>query len=243
MKQKALEHVREFAKLGFTKQEARVYLGIYEMGPLSVNDLAKHLKTLPNSLYRILEKLVDNKLITLTNTWPKIYKAIPPALAFDLLIKEKIIDFEKNKEKLISLLPPLSIKDQTSIEIIGGAKELFNAYVKLSRKAKREILIISIGEEVPEKVLLANRDTLERGVIIRFIAHKLDQSNKHLLIRWKRMGLKVRHIPGQGFHLVIFDKNQSLLSTSNPKNPKERATIRISSPALSEALGEYFNNV
>lgn len=239
----ASENLKEFIKLGFTKQEATLYFLIYKNGSIPARDLAFKLGVSPNSLYRSLEKLIQEKLILASEKWPKTYKAISPHYAIDLLVKNKIMEIEEGKERLISLLPVPSNSDQTEIEIIGGSKELFDNYVNLSKRVKKEIFIISIGEEVPEEVLLANRDCLERGVKIYFIVHKYDQTNNDLLVRWKRMGVEVRYLQGQGFHLVIFDQNQSLLSASNPKNTEERTTIHIYSQAISKALSQYFNSI
>jgi sugar-specific transcriptional regulator TrmB len=237
------EITKEFVKLGFTRREVEVYLVILDLGVSSAQVIAQILKVSPNSLYRMLDKLVRSKLVTISNAWPETYKAVPPSLGFDYLAKSKFLELEEAKEKIINLLPAPKDSDQTTIKIVGGVRELFSSYAKLSKKTKREILIISTGEEVPEEVLLANRDSLERGVNIRFIAHQFDESNKNLLIRWERMGVKVRHLPGKGFHLVVFDKNHALLSTSNLKNPKERTTIHIFSQPLSKALSDYFSSV
>ena len=237
------ENIQEFVKLGFTKLEASIYLSIYKSGTTSALELAKKLNASPNSLYRSLEKLTQKNILSSSNNWPKTYKAISPRFAFDLMVKNKIIEIEESKEKLISLLPTSNSNDQTKIEIVGGSKELFDNYVKLSQNTKKEILIISIGEEVSEEVLLANRDCLQRGIKIRFIAHKLDQTNKNLLIRWQRMGMEVKHLPGQGFHLVIFDQNQTLLSASNPKIPDQRTTIHIYSPEISKSMSDYFFSI
>lgn len=243
MKKSTSESVLELVKLGFSKQEASLYLLIYQRGTVSAKDLGRELGVSPNSLYRLLEKLVRKNLVFASTSWPKSYKVVSPRFAFDLLVKNKIVAIEESREKLIGLLPVSRNDDLTKIEIIGGARELFDNYVTLSRKAKKEILLISIGEEVSEEVLLANRDCLERGIKIRFIAHKLDQTNKDLLVRWVRMGIEVRHLPGQGFHLVIFDQNRCLLSASNPDDPGERSTVCIYSQAISTAMSQYFNSI
>ncbi len=237
------ENVKEFIKLGFSRQEAVLYFLIYKKGSISARDLALELGVSPNSLYRSLEKLTQEKLILPSKKWPKTYKVLSPRFAIDMLVNNKIMEIEEGKEKLISLLPIPSDSVQTKIEIIGGSKELFDNYISLSKRTKKEILIISVGEEVSEEVLLANRDCLERGVKIYFIVHKYDQTNNDLLVRWKRMGIEVRYLQGQGFHLVIFDRNQSLLSASNPKNTEERTTIHIYSQAISKALSQYFNSI
>jgi len=113
-------------------------------------------------------------------------------------------------------------------------------YSKMAIQAKNEILIISIGENVSEEVLLANRDCIQKGVTIRFIAHKYDKSNREILERWVKMGLKVRHFPDWGFHLVVFDKKVSMLMTNDPNNTNNRLGMQIFSEGLSKALNDYF---
>jgi len=233
-------NLSDFVKLGLSEQEARVYLTLLEQGPLSVKELAKSISVLPNALYRLFNELVIKKLVTNTQTHPAIYKAISPSIAFDAFVKKQITEMELIKNDVIRCLKVQNTQDQTRIDLIESAREFFLAYSRLAIKAKNEILIISIGEEVPEEVLLANRDCLQKGVVIRFIAHKFDQSNKDILERWLKMGLEVRHYSDWGFHLVVFDRKMSLLSANDPKNTNNRLGMQIFSAGLSKALSDYF---
>jgi len=236
----ASKYVPSLVHFGLSIKEAETYSILSEKGPLPVNGVAHITKSSPNALYRILKNLLRKGLIIASPTHPAIYRTISPAIAFDALAKKQISTMEITKNELIQSLTAQQPHDQTKIDLIGNIRDFFLAYAKLAHKAKEEILIISIGEEVPEEVVLANRDCIERGIKIRFIVHKYDAGNRNLVHRWIRMGMEVRHYPDWGFHLVVIDKKVSLLAVNDPKNTSDRVSLQFNSEGLSKALGDYF---
>ena len=232
-----------FVKIGFSTNEALVYQTLLRDGASDVKHLAQKIGVLPNALYRLLIKLQDKGLINLSGRHPAFYHALPPAFALDNYLKIKKGELETAKEMLVSQLIPIQNSDQTRIDLIKNNQEFFLTYAELANKAKKEIDIISIGEPVPEEVLLANRDAIKRGVVIRFIVHKSDENNKELLSSWIKMGLLVKHYPDWGFHLVIFDKGKSLLSINNPERTSDRIALVIYSEGLTKAHADYFESV
>lgn len=234
---------QNLAKIGLSKQEAKVYTELLNKGLLSAKKLAKLLNILPNSIYRLLIKLQNRKLITVSGKYPSIYKAISPSIALDVYTKNKVIEINSIKDVLIQSLTQPAKSDQSRIDIIHGQPEFFLNYSQLTRKAKSEILIISIGEQVSEEILLANRDAVTKGIKILFIAHKHNKNNHYLLLNWIKMGLKVKHYPDSGFHLVVFDKKISLLAVNNPDNTNDRTGLLIYNSGLSKALSDYFYSI
>lgn len=230
-------------KLGFTPDEVRVYETLIKDGPANARALSKKVNVLPNALYRLLKKLISKGLVSPTDKHPAIYRAISPQIALDSYIKNKQTELENIKENIIDQLITQKGNDQTRIDLIRSAQEFFLTYAELAKQASKEILIISIGEHVPDEVLLANRDAIERGVRIRFIAHKCDSGNLDLLKRWQKMGLQVRHYSDWGFHLVVFDNIKSVLSINNPNNTNERVAFIIHSKGLAKAHSDYFYSV
>jgi len=101
--------------------------------------------------------------------------------------------------------------------MVVGKRAMFETYVGLSNHAKEEILVISIGEPVPDEVKIANRDAQERGVKVKFLVHQFNKENAELLRSWVRMGLAVRYSKDKGFHLMVFDGKRSLLAANNPQ--------------------------
>lgn len=235
--------LRALIKFGLSKQEAGTYLSLLQNGPLSVKELSEYVRVFPNALYRLLKELEEKGLIVSTGKHPNVFKALPPSISLEAFVKKQIAEVELNKETILSQLQQKGITDQTHIDVLGGKREFFRAYVEMAKNAKKQVDIISIGEEIPEEIILTNRDCLERGVTIRFIAHSHNKNNKDLLARWVKMGLLVRHYPDGGFHLVIMDNTRSLLSVNNPKNTDDRLAIKIFSEALSKSLGDYFNTI
>ncbi len=232
-----------FVKLGFSRDEARIYETLIREGPASVRSISQKVEVLPTALYRLLKKLIVKGLVSPTGKHPAIYRAVFPSMALDGFIKTKQLELETMKEQVINQLTPKMESDQTRIDLLKSAYEFFLTYAELAKEAKREILIISIGETVPDEVLLANRDALERNVKIRFIAHKYDASNKDLLSRWQKMGIEVKHYPDWGFHLVIFDGIKSMLSVNNPNNTNERTVLVIYNKGLAKAHTDYFYSI
>lgn len=237
----ASKYLQYLVHFGLSTKEAEAYIILSEKGPLPVNGVANITKASPNALYRILKNLIQKGLIIASPTHPAIYRTISPAIAFDALAKKQISTIEITRNELVQGLTSQQTHDQTKIDLIGNIRDFFLAYAKLAHKAQTDILIISIGEEVPGEVLLANRDCIERGITIRFIVHKNDESNKDIVRRWIRMGMKVRHYPDWGFHLVVIDKKVSLLAVNDPKNTSDRVSLQFNSEGLSKALSDYFN--
>lgn len=234
---------RNLVKLGLSEHESTAYLTLVKAGPLSSKELAKIMKVLPNALYRLLDSLIEKSLITATGNHPMIYKAITPKIAFDAFVKNQISGMEAIKEQILLNITTPPKSDQTRIDILGSINEFFHAYGEFASQVKKEICIISIGETVSEDTVLTNRDALERGISIRFIAHKYDKTNQDLLKRWVKMGLEVRHFSDWGFHLVVFDQKISLLSVNNPQHTNDRLSLVIYSTGLSKALHDYFESV
>lgn len=230
-------------KLGLSQIEAETYRILHEEGSLSVKQAAGKLNVLPNALYRVFDGLSEKGLVISSGKYPATYKPLSASIALDMFIKNKIRDLETTKEEIVSSFNNVKSSDQTRIDIIKTTGEFFTAYVQLAKQAREEILIISIGEDVPDEVLLANRDALKKGISIRFIVHKYDKTNHDVLIRWQKMGLKVKYYQDWGFHLVIVDGVKSLLAVNNPDNTNERLAMKIYSRGLSNAYADYFNSI
>jgi sugar-specific transcriptional regulator TrmB len=243
MKQTSSDEASSLVKLGFSTHEALIYKILLKGGTLDVKTLSQKARVLPNALYRLLNKLQTKGLVVRSGHHPARYHAITPTIALEAYIKQREADLEVVKEHLIGQLKPSSVNDSTRIDLVTNTYDFYLNYAKLADRTKSEISIISIGESVPEEIFLANRRALDRGVTIRFIAHKNGSENRQLLISWKKMGLLVRHYPDWGFHLVVFDKNKSLLSVNNPEKTDERTSLIIYSQGMAKSHADYFDSV
>jgi len=231
-------------KLGFSKQEAEIYLTLVTEGVLPAKDIASRMNILPHAVYRIIKKLEKKKLVAIITSSPLTFYVLPPELALSSFVKERSMQMEKEaKEINMSLSSKKMPSQSTKIDVIAGKQEFFAASEELIKESKQEVLIISIGEPSTADLILADRRAIERGVVVRMIAHKFDKENQEFLQNIKKNGIEIRHYPDWGFHLQVVDSEKALLAVNNPQNPGERITVKINSAGLSKALRDYFYSV
>lgn len=234
----------KLVKFGLTKQEVETYGLLLEKGSVSIKDLASEMGVLPNALYRVLDRLIKKGLVHSYGNNPTIYSLISPSVGLDILAKQKISELEEVKKIVIDSLIRQSFPTQeTNINFLKGKDEFFRSYVKLAKQAKKEILVISVGEPISDEMKIINRDAIANGVDFKFIPHKYDRENQELLRSYVKMGWQTRHFPGSGFHLVVIDGKKSILAISNPKHTDDRIAFEIYSDGLSKAFRDYFYSV
>lgn len=231
-------------KLNLSSDEGRCIKVLVEHGALTSEEIARKMCILPNAVYRLTKTLINKKLVVELNTYPNRYQALPPEIAIDSLANEQIKEIELAKILTIqSLQTKTDSNNEAKIEVLTGWNNMMDKYVDLIKESKEEILIISIGEQVPDEVKLANRDALENKINIKFIIHKYDDKNKELIRSWIKMGIEVRHLNVSGFHLIVVDGKKCLLASSNPQEPQERSSVVIYGEGISKAMRQYFYNL
>lgn len=240
MRRKLRSAIPELSALGLTDAESKCYQLLITEGTTDSYKLAKKLGFLPNAVYRLMRGLVQKGFAVKLETKPAIFQPVPPSVAIEACAKQKTLEIEKQKMRALEVLSICKPATAPRFRLLTGRNALFTAYIQHAQEAKKEILIISIGEPVTDDVKLVNRDALERGVAIKMVAHTYDKSNEDLLRNWIKMGIEVRHVPDWGFHLVIFDGTMSILSINNSEQTKERTSLVIYNEALSKSHRNYF---
>lgn len=228
------------AKLGLTADQSSIYLLLLSRGSLTAKTIAKEQGIIVNSVYRSINVLINIGLAIELDVTPKQFQAVPPTVGITQLAEKKTNQLQELSESLIKQLPIKENPNRLSMELLTGRKELFEKFVDLAKQANQEILVISIGEPVPESIWQATQDALNRGLKPKYLFHKYDKDNIMLIKRWKTMGVPIRHIPGEGYHLNIFDQSVAILSASNPKQSKERSGVVIYNDAIIDVLRTYF---
>ncbi len=235
------EHeISKLTDLGLTPNEARCYLILLEVGSASAGQVAKAMKTVPNAVYRLFDTLENSGMIVALPTTPKKYQAAPVRVAVEALAYKGVAALEEAKTQALSALTKAHSHRDTKVDFVVGRGEFFDAYVKLAADATEEILVISIGEPVPDEIKLANRDAMSRGVDLKLIFHRYDETNAELVRSWKAMGASVVHFPDSGFHLTVFDGERAILLATNPTEQTERTGMVITSAGLAQAMREFF---
>ncbi len=226
--------------LGLSSDQASIYVLLSSAGSLSAKEVAEQSGIVVNSIYRLIASLEGMGLIRTLETTPKKFQPVEPKIALSKLVEEKTALLNNTSNRVIEALSSAETKQETTMSTLTGQKELFDDFVRRTKKAKTEVLVISIGEEVPDSIWGSVQDAISRGVKARFIFHQNTKENVLLIKRWQSMGVDVRHVPNEGYHLFVFDDSAAVMSASNPKNTKERTGVVIINKSLIAAMRVYF---
>ncbi len=231
--------VQHLVKIGLSRQEAEIYLLLLQKGPLSAKNIATYLNILPNAVYRGAQKLKRKGLVAMMDVSPVLFNALSPSLALVSYAKKQALLLEQGAKTFLESLHPRKASP-TQIKVIFGKEPVYLASAKMVAECRREVLFISIGELIPAKLLLSIRRAVERGVKVKLIVHKYDETNREIIKHFEQNGMEVRHSPDWGFHLGVYDKKEVILVVNNPRETDERIGIVMASAGLAKAMRDYF---
>lgn len=228
-------------KLGLTPDEARLYLFLINRQMFNPKQVASGMRKQISAVSRLAKTLSEKGFVVISKGRPAIYQPVIPEIAVESYINTKQRELEilkiKSKFEIKALKPP---ERSTYIQMLSNKDETLTKFLELARAARSEILIISIGEPVPDTIKLTHLKAVKKGVVIKLIVHKYDKNNKDLLKSWVKMGTEVRYFRDSGYHLMIFDGERSILVASNPDLSEERTGMTIHSTDLTAALRMFF---
>lgn len=244
VKLRSLNSIEKLQELGLTKQESRIYVSLLKENKATAKAISLSLRIPVQAVYRSCHNLNRLGFLGEQKVRPIEFIVVPEKLSIPSYIKNREKIFENITRDLFSQHNHRGEKaSPTKINLIFGEKEMFDSSERSFKAAKNEILVISIGQELPPELLLAQKNAIQRGVVSRMIAHKSDRENQQVLRSFKANGIEVRHYKDGGYHMVIVDGKVAMVAVNNPKNTKERVGIEFYSESLSAALREYFYSV
>jgi sugar-specific transcriptional regulator TrmB len=142
---------KELEVLGFTLNQAKVYLAIVRAGSISVGKIAESSKLYRQDVYKILPKLEKKGVITKTLGTPIVIKAVPVKKALKTLVSneriralERIIRMETHLEELSYAVNEMfekgmePKKEETHFSLLTQDNEINNRADLLYEKAKKE---------------------------------------------------------------------------------------------------------
>ena len=227
-------------ELGLTGEESQIYSLLLTKGSLTASAISDHTGIIVNSIYRSSDVLRNKELIKILDIKPKQFQAVTPSLAIAKLAEKQIETIKDVSQQAIANINVQENPNRLNMDLMTGREELFERFVELAKQCTQEILVISIGEPVPEAIWSVIKESVAKGLKTRFIFHKNDKENALLIKRWRAMGVPVRHIPSEGYHLNVFDHSAAILSASNTSQSHERTGVIIYNEAIIEALRTYF---
>jgi sugar-specific transcriptional regulator TrmB len=234
---------QKLVTIGLTPQEAGIYLALLRNQKLRVRDVARQLGIMVPSVHRSLASLKRKGVVTTFGKRPLKLMAVEPKLALGKLVNDRYqseLALEQQIEE--ALKKQTSPESELGVDFLESKQATYDYTLPLIHTLQKEMLILSVGEPIPEEIFLALFRAIKRGVVVKMLAETYDETNRELLANWKKNGWQVRYLtnPRLDFTLTIHDGKSCIVQIRREKEKDQRVGIAIHNPAYAAAQREYF---
>ena len=230
--QKCVEHLQS---LGFSRNEAKVYLSLLRFYPVTGYQLSKQTGIRRSVVYDVLHRLIERGAVYTNGEEPVKYVPVP----YEKFLKTMEVNFlrsvESVKEGLEQLYSAVSLE---YIYHIKGGKNVFNESYHLIEQAEREILLeLWLAQYETLKPVLSAAE--KRGVKIftmLFSSAKTEEVGQ--VFYHDYMPLKIVETRLKGRHTIIVRDNKEAL-IGNILQEDTSWAVTTADPALVMVAREY----
>lgn len=234
------EVVRYLERLGVSPDAAEMYQVLLGSRALTIKELAHRLCNLPSANYRLAYELAELGLIYRIYGRPMRFQAYPLSLG----VQSSYDKHRKSMERLVASLTAGGQEESHHVELVVGRQALYDKYEQLAARACSEILVYAIGIAFSKSLFATQKSARKRGVVIRHAVQRVKSDNYHIIHKWQGLGVQLRHAPAErGFHFMLFDRRQVLISFSEPNNTDNRLSILTDSSAAAQLFLAQFEDL
>lgn len=220
----------------FPAQARAVYKLLLVENGLTAAQIGVQLRVSPNAIYRSLETLRKLGCVVEQDTYPATFKAVAPSESverFLLLSREGFLStFDKNQK---------TRTEDVQINFIKDHQTILNHYMADAKKARNEISAIISGIELREDVYFANLQSVLRGVRLRIIVQRYDETNRKYVKNLLDDGIDVRHSPAADVRFIAIDRKIIHQLFYDQKEQLSDFGINITYGPFAEMLSKVFD--
>lgn len=237
--------------LDLDELEAKVYLNLLRMGPITASALAKELDIDRAKMYRTVDKLISRNIISTTLSSPKLCIAVEPQDALKIALRKKedeVNRIKKEGETIIEKInSEITTKQGTNVptfRIVQGRGNIYADIAQLIENSSDIVYISTTLEDisrmyhsaVPEKIMLCEK----KGGKVRLLVELDDPKLMPFVKRFNASETKICKLPSKGRMVVQKDK-QMIMSDSAVSN--QIFTNSESDFSLCTNSSEMVNNI
>lgn len=220
-----------------TPQAKAIYDVLSDKKPLTAAQISDKLNILPHAVYRSTKVLVDYGFVRKMGHHSTLYMKTSPEGPIDLYtsaMKTHLLQaFSSSNQQRGKLLDILFIQSR---------KQLIEMTNKDVDNTKTSINFIVSGHEVPAEIVLAHKNAVERGVVVRKLVQNLDPTSKQMLKSWKSAGVKIRYLPNMESRIFIYDSRIVYFTSYNAHKNEEAFGVRFNYAPFALMMNEIFEN-
>jgi sugar-specific transcriptional regulator TrmB len=218
------ELINSLSYFGMEKTDAIVYLGLLQMGSVTVGTMSSKLEIDRGKAYRSLNKLRNLGLVSTTFSNPTICKAVEPEEALTTMIQKKedeIITMQKLAHKIVKDLKHVTreptISEVSSFSIIQGRSNIYARIGKLLQESNKIVYIVTTVEDIlrmyhtaiPEKIKICRQN----GGQVRVLTQTNSENLLPLIDRLNANETRLGKLPSKS-RMIVEEQNQLVMSGS-----------------------------
>src|SRR5208282_5744811 len=188
-------------KLGFTLDQARIYLALVQEGPATARKIAEISKIARPDFYRIIQTLQKEDIVEKRITKPAVFRAIPMAYLLPKILNRKAAEQNKLKKKTEELLNDFESTRANVVQEADGEFTIISGKEAIIRRLKETLLKAQIS------VCVVTSQTRFSTAILEFEENYRKDLKKGVKIRIATD----RHVPHEKALITI----QNLMKDSN----------------------------
>jgi len=197
--------------------EAKVYLNLLRVGPITASALAKELDIDRARIYRMVDKLVSRSIISTTISSPKLCIAAKPHDALKIALGKKEDEVNKIKksgeaimDKINNEITTNQISSLPTFRVVQGRQNIYADIAQLIENTTDTIYIATTLDDVsrmyhstiPEKISICEKN----GGQVRLLVDMDDPELTPFVKRLNATETKVVKLPSRGRMVVQKDK-------------------------------------
>jgi len=202
--------------------EARIYLNLLRLGPVTASSLAKELDVDRTKTYRTIDKLLNMSIVSTTISNPKLCIATKPEEVLKIVLQKKqdeinrVEKIGKNVIQKINKIVPITDGHYVpTFRTVQGRANIYSHIEKLLEDSSKMIYIVTTSEDilrmyhtaVPEKI----KECIDNGGTVRILTSTDNDKFIPLIERLKPTETRLGKLPSKG-RIIVEEGKQMIMS-------------------------------
>ncbi len=202
--------------------EARIYLNLLRLGPVTASALAKELDVDRTKTYRTIDKLLNQSFVSTTISNPKLCIATKPEEVLKIVLQKKRDEIERiNKlgheviKKINQIVPIKEGVYVPTFRTVQGRANIYAHVEKLLEESSKTIFIVTTTEDVlrmyhtaiPDKI----KECIKNGGTVKILTDASEKKFFSLIERLKASETRLGKLPSKG-RIIVEEGTQMIMS-------------------------------
>ncbi|MCH6585777.1 MAG: hypothetical protein IH792_01940 [Thaumarchaeota archaeon] len=216
--------INSLSHFGLEKSDAIVYLGLLQMGSVTVGTMSSKLEIDRGKAYRSLNKLRNLGLVSTTFSNPTICQAVEPEEALTIIIQRKedeTITMQKLARKIVIDLKHIAhepnVSEVSSFVIIQGRSNIYARIGKFIQEATKSVYLVTTVDDIlrmyhtsiPEKIKICQKN----GCKVFLLTETKSENLLPLIHRLGADESRIGKLPSKS-RMIVESESQLIMSGS-----------------------------